>query len=65
MCVYSLLFMRFAYVVQPRNWLLFSCHFTNESVQLYNLSRYIKWRLDQRAGRLPPSKPAASSGASH
>lgn len=49
MCVYSLLFMRFAYVVKPRNWLLFACHATNESVQAYNLSRYINWRLEQRA----------------
>ena len=26
---YSCFFMRFAYMVQPRNWLLFSCHFCN------------------------------------
>jgi hypothetical protein len=48
MSIYSLLFMRFAYVVKPRNWLLFACHATNESVQLYNLARYVNWRLDQR-----------------
>jgi len=38
MCVYSALFMRFAYAVQPRNWLLFACHASNETVQL-NLLR--------------------------
>lgn len=39
MCLYSLLFIRFAYRVQPRNWLLFACHTSNETVQLYNFSR--------------------------
>ncbi len=39
LCVYSLLFMRFALVVQPRNMLLFSCHATNEVAQCYQLQR--------------------------
>ena len=39
LCVYSLLFMRFAVRVQPRNMLLFACHATNETVQLYQLQR--------------------------
>lgn len=39
LCVYSLLFMRFALKVQPRNMLLFACHATNETVQLYQLQR--------------------------
>lgn len=34
MCVYSALFMRFALAVQPRNMLLFSCHASNECVQV-------------------------------
>jgi len=38
---YSALFMRFAYKVQPRNWLLFVCHATNETTQLYQLSRFV------------------------
>ncbi|KAM7267590.1 hypothetical protein ACFE04_009756 [Oxalis oulophora] len=42
MCVYSGLFMRFAYVVNPRNYHLLACHCTNETVQLYQLSRYVK-----------------------
>ncbi|KAM4695086.1 mitochondrial pyruvate carrier 1 [Discoglossus pictus] len=41
---YSLLFMRFAYKVQPRNWLLFACHFTNEGAQLIQGSRLIKYK---------------------
>ena len=39
LCIYSLLFMRFALRVQPRNLLLFLCHATNETVQLYQLQR--------------------------
>ena len=34
---YSLFFMRFAWRVQPRNMFLFSCHFSNASMQLYLL----------------------------
>ena len=29
---YSVMFMRFAWRVQPRNYLLFSCHFSNCSM---------------------------------
>ena len=41
MCVYSGLFMRFAWRVQPRNMLLLGCHFCNEVVQLNQLRRYM------------------------
>ncbi|XP_041499714.1 mitochondrial pyruvate carrier 1-like [Microtus oregoni] len=34
LCCYSLTLMRFAYKVQPRNWLLFVCHATNKVAQL-------------------------------
>uniref|UniRef100_A0A4X2LBV5 Mitochondrial pyruvate carrier n=1 Tax=Vombatus ursinus TaxID=29139 RepID=A0A4X2LBV5_VOMUR len=33
-CCYSLIFMRFAHKVQPRNWHLFACHATIEVAQL-------------------------------
>ncbi|ONI08025.1 hypothetical protein PRUPE_5G153900 [Prunus persica] len=42
MCVYSALFMRFAWMVQPRNYLLLACHVSNETVQLYQLSRWAR-----------------------
>ncbi|KAM7278894.1 hypothetical protein ACFE04_006028 [Oxalis oulophora] len=42
MCVYSALIMRFAYMVKPRNYQLLVCHVTNETLQLYQLSRWIK-----------------------
>ncbi|KAJ6374463.1 hypothetical protein OIU78_030056 [Salix suchowensis] len=42
MCVCSALLMRFAWMVQPRNYLLLACHASNETVQLYQLSRWAK-----------------------
>ncbi|KAH7857153.1 hypothetical protein Vadar_009653 [Vaccinium darrowii] len=42
MCIYSVLFMRFAWMVQPRNYLLLSCDASNEAVQLIQLSRWAK-----------------------
>ena len=44
LCIYSGLFMRFAWQVQPRNLLLFACHVTNEGAQLTQLGRYMKYR---------------------
>eukprot|EP00741_Cyanophora_paradoxa_P017730 tig00000203_g17124.t1 len=49
LCVYSLLFMRFAWKVQPRNMLLFACHGSNEAVQLYQLSRKIKYEMSDKS----------------
>ncbi|XP_048864476.1 mitochondrial pyruvate carrier 1 [Brienomyrus brachyistius] len=46
---YSLLFMRFAYKVQPRNWLLFACHLTNETAQLIQGSRLIKYKMEKKS----------------
>nr|ACQ58862.1 Brain protein 44-like protein [Anoplopoma fimbria] len=45
---YSLLFMRFAYKVQPRNWLLFACHLTNETAQLIQGSRLMKYNMEKK-----------------
>jgi len=44
LCAYSLLFMRFAIRVQPRNLLLFSCHLTNEVAQCIQGYRYLNYR---------------------
>ncbi|KAH9381537.1 hypothetical protein HPB48_005488 [Haemaphysalis longicornis] len=43
LCIYSLLFMRFAIKVQPRNLLLFACHFTNEAAQITQGCRLIQY----------------------
>ncbi|CAK0782664.1 pyruvate transporter mpc1 [Coccomyxa viridis] len=40
MCVYSLLFMRFAWEINPRNYLLLACHAANETVQLNQLRHW-------------------------
>lgn len=41
--VYSCLFMRFAWKVQPRNLFLMSCHITNECAQLTQGARFINY----------------------
>lgn len=43
LAVYSLLFMRFAWMVQPRNYLLLACHASNEAGQLFLLKRRWDW----------------------
>jgi hypothetical protein len=40
LALYSLLFMRFAWMVQPRNYLLLACHASNEAAQLVQLYRF-------------------------
>ncbi|XP_012060478.1 PREDICTED: mitochondrial pyruvate carrier 1 isoform X2 [Atta cephalotes] len=37
------MFMRFAIKVQPRNMLLFACHFVNEGAQITQGCRFIKY----------------------
>uniref|UniRef100_A0A4X2KYY2 Mitochondrial pyruvate carrier n=2 Tax=Vombatus ursinus TaxID=29139 RepID=A0A4X2KYY2_VOMUR len=49
LCCYSLTFMRFAYKVQPRNWLLFACHATNEVAQLIQGGRLINHKMSKKA----------------
>ena len=41
--IYSGLFMRFAWMVKPRNYLLFACHATNETLQLTQAYRYLTY----------------------
>ncbi|OZJ03684.1 hypothetical protein BZG36_03502 [Bifiguratus adelaidae] len=43
LCVYSLLFMRFALAVTPKNPLLFACHATNEVAQLTQGYRFLNY----------------------
>ncbi|CAF4899423.1 mitochondrial pyruvate carrier 1 [Pieris napi] len=45
--LYSLMFMRFAWRVQPRNMLLFACHLTNECAQLTQGARFINYHYIQ------------------
>jgi len=43
MMIYSGLFMRFAWMVKPRNFLLLACHATNECAQTVQMARYQSW----------------------
>uniref|UniRef100_M4BBJ9 Mitochondrial pyruvate carrier n=1 Tax=Hyaloperonospora arabidopsidis (strain Emoy2) TaxID=559515 RepID=M4BBJ9_HYAAE len=47
--VYSLIFMRFAWMVQPRNYLLLACHASNEAAQLYQLQRGLRFQASKKA----------------
>ncbi|KAF5374737.1 hypothetical protein D9758_000298 [Tetrapyrgos nigripes] len=40
---YSMVFMRFAWRVQPRNYLLFACHATNATAQSVQLTRFVNY----------------------
>ncbi|CAF0885024.1 unnamed protein product [Rotaria sp. Silwood1] len=44
LCFYSMLFMRFALQVKPKNRLLFACHFANECAQLIQLARFLNYK---------------------
>ncbi|XP_078372544.1 mitochondrial pyruvate carrier 1-like [Oculina patagonica] len=61
LCIYSLLFMRFAWKVQPRNMLLFACHFSNEVCQLTQLGRFVKYRLEGGSSSKPSVEVYPSS----
>lgn len=45
---YSAIFMRFAWMVQPRNYLLFACHLFNIGAQSYQLARGLKYQNEVR-----------------
>ena len=46
---YSCLFMRFAWRVQPRNLLLFSCHLCNATAQGFLLVKKLRYNAEQAA----------------
>ncbi|KAI9781420.1 MAG: pyruvate transporter mpc1 [Geoglossum umbratile] len=51
--VYSATFMRYSLAVQPKNYLLFACHFINEGAQLTQGYRYLQyWRWGGREKEL-------------
>ncbi|CAL6326799.1 unnamed protein product [Bathycoccus prasinos] len=55
LCLYSALFMRFAWRVEPRNYILFACHATNECVQMYNFQRWARWSLNNPTSSITSS----------
>ncbi|KYN94834.1 mitochondrial pyruvate carrier protein 1, putative [Plasmodium reichenowi] len=44
--IYSLLFMRYALAIKPKNYLLFSCHATNTLVQSILLYKKLKYETE-------------------
>jgi hypothetical protein len=58
MCIYSCLFMRFAWMVQPRNYLLLACHASNEVVQQTQMYRWYRYHNS------PEGKAAAAAAKS-
>ena len=46
--VYSCLFMRFAWKVQPRNILLFTCHASNAAAQAFLFSKKMAYNAQQK-----------------
>ncbi|XP_012533245.1 mitochondrial pyruvate carrier 1 [Monomorium pharaonis] len=46
--LYSMVFMRFAWKVQPRNLLLFACHITNAGAQLTQGYRFLNYHYGQQ-----------------
>jgi len=48
-----MVFMRFAWRVQPRNYLLFACHATNATAQILNDTRFVRyWYMGGREAKL-------------
>ncbi|KAI0756953.1 UPF0041-domain-containing protein, partial [Daedaleopsis nitida] len=60
---YSLVFMRFAWRVQPRNYLLFACHATNATAQLTQGGRFVNYWYMGGKDKREASKPIAEKAA--
>jgi mitochondrial pyruvate carrier 1 len=58
--IYSATFMRYALAVQPKNYLLFACHFVNEGAQLTQGYRYLSYH--NWGGKEKEMKAKAESG---
>jgi len=52
-CCYSALFMRFAWCVQPRNYILLSCHTANVAAQGNQLRRWASYKLETEPATAP------------
>ena len=63
MIVYSGLFMRFAWMVRPRNYLLLACHATNECAQLIQMGRWLSSSKPVPTTEAAPAPAAAPAAA--
>lgn len=62
LCLYSMVFMRFAWQVQPRNMLLFACHVTNFTAQSMQGARCFQYN-HLGGNKSATQQPPAASGA--
>ena len=60
LAIYSCLFMRFAWKVQPRNMILFACHAANASAQTYLLGRRLAYDYRQSKTATTPLPQVAA-----
>ncbi|XP_017765830.1 PREDICTED: mitochondrial pyruvate carrier 1-like [Eufriesea mexicana] len=58
--IYSMAFMRFAMKVQPRNLMLFACHFVNTCAQLVQGYRYIEYHYISQQEPTAQQAPAST-----
>jgi hypothetical protein len=57
---YSMVFVRFAWMVKPRNYLLFACHATNATAQTIQEVRFVNyWHRGGREKKLAEQAAAA------
>jgi len=60
---YSLVFMRFAWRVQPRNYLLFACHLTNATAQSIQEARFLNyWHYGGREKKYGVTRDSIEGG---
>jgi len=64
LAAYSAIFMRFAWRVTPRNYLLFACHLTNCTAQLVQCGRFVNyWHFGGREAKHPVSARVTDAAA--
>ncbi|BEI85030.1 hypothetical protein CcaverHIS002_0504310 [Cutaneotrichosporon cavernicola] len=64
LAAYSGIFMRFAWQVQPRNYLLFACHMTNSAAQSVQCVRWFNyWYMGGRERKRPELVAADAAAA--
>jgi len=59
LAAYSMVFMRFAWKVDPRNYLLFACHVTNTTAQFTQGYRFVNyWHLGGKDKKMLEAAPS-------
>ncbi|KEI41409.1 uncharacterized protein L969DRAFT_92639 [Mixia osmundae IAM 14324] len=64
LAAYSMVFMRFAWQVQPRNYLLFACHATNAAAQSVQTGRFLNYFYGDKSAQASVKAAAQDAKAS-